>query len=125
MTRLSTLQYETPQPAPLDVKCYRTALFCGSAPLLTGVLLFVSWLPTRATWLELAGLWTIVGGVVLCGIGVVCLLAFLVQVCRQSRDTRRYWWPRLWLAGLLLVANFPVCYAIIAAVLRFNNWGNS
>ena len=119
-----TLDYATPQPAPLEQKHYRAALFCGTCPLVVGALVFLLWLPTRASLFVWLGLLTIMSGVVMFGIGGICLIAFFVQLSRQPLEIRRGWWGRFSLAGLLLVANFPVCYAIIRAVMHIEHWGD-
>ena len=70
-----TLDYAPPRRAPLEQKLYRAALFCGSCPLAVGVIVFLLWLPTRASLFVWLGVLTIMSGVVMFGIGGICLLS--------------------------------------------------
>jgi hypothetical protein len=110
---VSPLGYETPQAAPLDPKHYRTALFCGGVPLGASLLVFLLWVIAAGDLLLLVSLATMMCGSVMFGIGALCLLVFFVQVSRQPPNIRRHWWPRLILAGALLLGNAAACLGIV------------
>ena len=110
------LDYGTAPAPALYPKLYRTALFCGAAPLGAGVIVSLLWVLEAATLVMFAGLLTLMGGVVMLCVGTFCLLAFLVQVCHQPQETRRRWWPRLFLPAILLLANAAVCLGIIRGI---------
>jgi len=94
----------------------RAAIFCGAAPMIVGVGVFLAWLVIRADWLELVGLLTLVVGPVVVPVGVACLLIYVVARCKVSKDPRgRGWWlGQIGVLGLLL-ANFPVAVAVFNA----------
>ncbi|MCD6050362.1 MAG: hypothetical protein K0Q55_1765 [Verrucomicrobia bacterium] len=106
LTRLnSTLDDRLPLPRLLKL-----AFLCGVLPLVTGTLVFLTWLVTRWDWLMLAGLITIFLGLVWFVMGAICLSIHLHrrgQIAPPER--RRQNWLAFTTAGLLLV-NFPAAY---------------
>lgn len=86
----------------------RLALFCGAAPLVTGVSIFALWLVTRWPWLMAAGAVTIAAGLVLFLIGLGAL-AFDASH-RRPRFAKT-------LSLVLLLLNFPVAIGIVQGVI--------
>jgi hypothetical protein len=112
------LNYATPRVAPLDPRHYRTALFCGAVPLAAILVIYLLWVSAPSGFLFLVSLAVMMCGIVVFGIGSLCLLTFLVQVCRQPHSIRRHWWPRLFLAAALLLGNAAGCLDIVRTGLH-------
>lgn len=113
----ATLSYAAPGLANIRVGLFRAAVFCWALPLFSGTVVFIAWLATRATWLQRAGLLTIVLGTLLFVGGVVSLGMFYQGLCRAAPDLARTWSKRCRVLALLLIANFPIAIGItIAAV---------
>src|SRR4051794_30275650 len=98
------------------------AVLCGAVPLVTGCGIFILWCGTGWDWLQLAGLLTIYAGVVAVLLGLVFLLAYVVE-----RSARQELWRPASLAAVLAVLglfglNFPACAAIIGAVERIERF---
>jgi hypothetical protein len=55
----------------------KVAWFLGTAPLVVGVLIFLLWILLRASILELAGIYTICGGIVCVVLAAICLAIHL------------------------------------------------
>ena len=115
------LNYATPHAAPLDPQHYQTALFCGWVPLAACLVLYVLWAVAANSFLLMVSLATMVCGVVMFCVGALCLVMFLVQVSRQPQSIRRRWWPRLFLAGMLLLGNAAACFGIVWMGLHILN----
>ena len=93
----------------------RVATICGVVPLLLGVGIFVVWVFLRQAWLTIAGFMMLYVGLAAVSVGGIALFRYWWLAGRDSgtpRDGRRA--SVLRCAGLLL-ANFPVAAAIVAA----------
>ncbi len=88
---------------------YRASLFCGAAPLLTGIAIFLTWLVFGWYQLMAAGLFTILGGTVLVIAGAI----FLTAHVKQGRREAGFRWSRVYAAAALLLVNFPVAVVIV------------
>ena len=98
-------------------RAFRVALICGVLPLLFGVSIFLLWLVTRWDWLEMAGVFTLFGGVALFLVGAIALARFCWRSHRSpERPQKRLWLSTLGCAALLL-SNFPIAGGIIATVI--------
>jgi len=100
---------------------YRIVLICWALPLIAGVAIFVLWLLTRWEGWVLAGvvnLYVGLAGVIIGGVALV-VFCWLGQPTLEplAGRTRR----RAIVGGLLLVSNFPVAAAIIAAVVAIES----
>jgi len=96
----------------------RIAWLCASLPLLVGVAIFLLWLATQWSWLELAGLCTILGGVAASLVGVLALIAHVVLSLRSAKPlSRLFWLAQLACIGLI-VANYAVAEAIVSYVFK-------
>lgn len=89
---------------------YRFALFCGLEPLLLGVVIFVTWLVTRARWLEFAGLINMMIGSCLVWVGLICLGVYAHK--SRQQQLRGYVRRCLLALGIMLV-NYPVAITFI------------
>jgi len=105
---------------PADPATYRTtdfmrwywaALFCGAAPLVVGVSIFLTWVVFGWNQLMAAGMFTILGGTALVIAGAI----FLTVHVNQGRLTERFRWNRVYAAAALLLVNFPL--AVVIAVM--------
>lgn len=96
----------------------RLAWLCGLLPLVVGVAIFLLWLATHWPWLELAGLFTILGGFVVSLIGVLALITHVVLSLRASSPLSRWFWPSQLACISLIVANYAVAEAIVSYVTK-------
>lgn len=95
---------------------YRAAIVCGAAPMVVGVGVFLVWLAVRADWLMLVGGVTLTAGPAVVAVGAVCLLIYVLARRKVPEGRRgRGWWLRPVGALGLLLANFPVGYAVFTA----------
>ena len=95
---------------------YRVAVACGAIPLVTGIGVFLLWVPTRWEFFVAAGIVTIGAGLVLFTIGVITLGYFVWTSWRAGQIARARMWRLTLACGALLLVNFPVCAAIGMAV---------
>jgi hypothetical protein len=106
LTRLNSA-FDDRLPLP---RLLKLAFLCGTLPLVTGTLIFLTWLITRWDWLMLAGLITIFLGLVwfvIGSIGLSLLLRRQGQIAPPER--RRQNWLAFSTACLLLI-NLPAAY---------------
>ena len=93
------------------------ALIFGAVPLVAGCGIFLVWCATGWEWLQAAGMLNILMGLIAFVLGLCCLLSFFIRTMQR----RPLDWSQLALgvgAGLLLLANFPVCGVIMNTVFR-------
>ena len=98
-------------------RTYRFSLVCGALPLVVGLVIFFLWLATGWRWLELAGFYTLFGGLLFFVAGVIALLIWSVGT-NQSGLPRRH--GTIVSAGVLL-ANFPVAAGIVWSVIAIES----
>lgn len=91
---------------------YRFAMFCGIAPLLTGTLIFALWLLARWDWLIPAGIYTIIGGVLLVGAGALSLLVYAFDAGLRGDSLLKSL-----VCGAMLLTNFPAAAGIVWTVV--------
>lgn len=91
----------------------RVAFLCGLLPLCVGICVFVAWGVTRAPWLEFAGLVTLAAGTLL---AIAGLLATAIYAIGARRRAVPRWRAHAGTAVAVILANFPVALAILAAV---------
>jgi hypothetical protein len=109
----STLPYGH-QPSRLArISLFRIAIYCALLPLVTGILIFAAWILSGWQWLMLAGLYTIVGGIVCFFVGCIVLNVHVVRAFRRAPQSRRSTKRAGTLVGILLLSNFPI--AILCA----------
>ena len=97
-------------------RCLLAAFVCALIPLVTGTAIFCAWLWLRWDGFMDAGVATIFAGLVLFGVGSVCLG---VHVAESGRSRSISFWQfhkASVVAGALLISNFPVAaaYALTA-----------
>jgi hypothetical protein len=91
---------------------WNAAVFCGAAPLATGLSIFAVWYAGRADWLMAAGLFNIVAGLVLVAVGLACLIVY----CWRAKSSALMGWKaRAVLAGLLRLFNFAAAAGLMFA----------
>ena len=100
---------------------YRFAILCGALPLTAGISIFLLWAWTRWDWLELAGIYTIYGGVGFFLLGMVSLARDFFDAWDRGDFPVSRVLLRTVGAGSLLVANFPVAGALVVSVVEFNS----
>ena len=88
------------------------ALVCAMLPMSAGLLVTVLWLFTRSPSLKFIGFLVIVAGGFLFLAGGICCVVYIFESIAGARPTHR-WLPRLALATLLLLLNFPLAHACI------------
>jgi len=95
----------------------QAALFCGAAPLVVGIAIFVAWIFTRAGWLMVAGVFTIYAGLCSVGIGAICLVVYVWRSWRSGEIKHRSLvWQAVGTAALLL-ANFPAGVSVVMGAI--------
>jgi hypothetical protein len=101
---------------PAMNRAYRIALFCGACPLVVGVSVFLLWMAFHWDWLMDAGIWTIVGGILLFMVGAISLIVSHQGEMKAAKITcGKVWRSTLLCAGLLL-SNFLVARVIVGVV---------
>jgi hypothetical protein len=109
------LEYARPKPPRIaDRHWLMTAYGCGALPLIVGIATAGLYLLTYAKRLESIGLLTVIGGVVLVGVGGIAWLIWLINT--HYFGSRR-WWLQTVGALMLLLANFPGCAICMHAVM--------
>jgi hypothetical protein len=94
-----------------------SALLCGALPLITGVAIFLVWLPTRWKWLEPAGAVTMMLGWAFLLAGLFCLYKHIDNGLRSAPASRaRILVPSLAALAIMLL-NIPVGYTILNIVI--------
>jgi len=93
---------------------YKIALLCGLAPLIIAVIILMGWFLTDAEEFLIAGIFNILGGLVLFFIGISCLIVYEYQHRQQYQHSA---WKKLLKPFLVLLSNFPAAAACIYAVL--------
>lgn len=98
-------------------RAYRVAVVCGIIPLVFGVLIFVLWLITRWKWLMLAGVYAILGGIVLFIIGAISLSYYCMLGLRNPKlPSQRVFISTLAGYGILF-SNIPFAIGIVVAAV--------
>lgn len=88
------------------------ALFCGLAPLLIGVSIYIAWLTYKSDWLEQAGLINLNAGLLLFFPGIMSLVIYYYKA--KQGKIYQYLRNTLLLLGILLI-NFPLAAFIIGS----------
>lgn len=86
------------------VKWYRLGLISALLPLVTGAVILVAWLVTRQNWLMMAGIYTIICGLILFSMGVVAIIVIARLAKKQGLPCKK----KIILLTCLLLLNFPV-----------------
>jgi hypothetical protein len=98
------------------------AIWCGAIPLAVGTATFVLWLVTSAMALQMLGLLTIFAGLILVAGGGILWLMHLIATLRAPQSaTRRRQLMLSCVALVVLLANFPTCIFIVAAVTHIES----
>lgn len=92
---------------------YRASLYCALIPFFIGLAIYIAWYLSRAGWLELAGVYNIWLGLLLFGLGLGCLVVYVVKARRSGAP--RYW-KRAGVALMLLLVNFPFTMILLSSV---------
>ena len=92
---------------------YTLSLASGLIPLITGGIIFFSWLVARADWLMSAGVYNIIAGLVLFACGLVCLLVYGLK---ERKLSRRYPTKRIIASLAILLFNFPAAALALYSV---------
>lgn len=98
----------------------KLAYWLGCIPLAVGLLIFLLWFITRWFWLPVAGLFWIVAGMTLFGIGFACWCAFLLGEWEQRTLPTRQLLFHSALSLMLLLVNFPgalLCVVLAADLM--------
>ena len=104
----------------------KAAIACGAVPLAIGTTIYVTWRITRWDWLMAAGLFTVLGGLVVFVIGTGCLIAYVGGNARREKHRRVSLGIQTLLVGGLLLVNFPAAaYYAWSAVDLFTAYGVS
>ena len=106
---------------------YRASLILGVLPLLVGGGVLLSWFMTKASWLTLAGLYTIFFGVACFVIGIGCVAAYIARGSEKNRVRKSL------IPLTLLISNFPAAlgavyfaeYEVNKYVIEINNQTSS
>lgn len=93
---------------------YKIALFCGLAPLVIAAIILLGWFFTGSTDILFAGLFNILGGVILFVIGICCLIFYEYQSRKQYQLSA---WKKLLKPFLIMLANFPAAVACVYFVI--------
>lgn len=105
------MTYVPPSRGPV-----RFAIGSALVPLALGILVFLSWIPTRSDSLALLGLLNIGFGLFSTAIGTVSLLWYLAMTPGGPSVRIRRFVAGSWVAILLLAINFPACWLILKGV---------
>ncbi|MDX1402349.1 MAG: hypothetical protein R3245_10535 [Kiloniellales bacterium] len=94
----------------------KMAIACGLTPIVLGTAIFAAWLRNDSDVLEVIGLLTIFGGVVVVAIGIVCLVTFGIKAREKATVNR----TGTTAAVAVLALNFPLCafYVYIAFAME-------
>jgi hypothetical protein len=93
------------------------ACICALAPLSVGCSVYVAWRLTNWQWLEVAGLFTILTGLLLTLVGFVFYLSARSDIRKLAKDQRREPSRRSTIGLLLLLLNFPVAATLAGQVM--------
>jgi hypothetical protein len=94
------------------------AVLCGATPLVVGTGIFVAWLLLRWHSLKDAGITTIMAGTVAFAVGCLCLMIHVAESRRNKRvSPRRMDWKSMGTIALLVI-NFPIAAAYVAAAIH-------
>jgi len=96
---------------------FRLAILCGAVPIALGVLVFAAWLATRWPWLMMAGVGVLYLGLAAFVIGTIALTRYFFSARESGSVSRAETTRKSLTAGALLLANFPIAIAIMAAVV--------
>jgi hypothetical protein len=92
------------------------AYVCGIFPLVAGMGIFLTWCVTGNRFLEMLGLFTIMGGCFAFLVGIVSLGYYLIVSINDRHAGRCL--ALGFLALVILVVNFPVCFVIVQTVAK-------
>jgi hypothetical protein len=110
-------EYAGPQTHPRTSRtAVHVALFCGLAPLILGIAIFVGWIITRNDTLEELGFLDILFGLGCTMIGVIAVIVQFYHIPGSDLLFLRRFVSETWTAILLLTINFPVCWQILRSV---------
>jgi len=98
-------------------KLYAASIIFGVAPLIFGIFVFALWYFTRADVLIMAGVFTIIGGLVSVLIAAICLIVYLWHQLRNG-IAGKILLKRGVLTAIIIIANFPIGYFCSNAALN-------
>jgi small neutral amino acid transporter SnatA (MarC family) len=107
---LAPLAYAAPEHARPRVALFRVAQFCWAVPLVFGVGILALFALMREQGLAIIGVFTILGGAALFGIGFICLVVFWSLLRNCDANDRRHWSKRSWILFGLMLLNFPIAF---------------
>ena len=116
-----TLGYAAAEHPPPPVALFYIAKICWLVPLVVGVSTLLLFAITQSLIFPRLGLLTIAAGILLLGLGVVCLGVFAWLLRRCDPVTRAMWRPRVRRLFLLLFLNLPaaaLCILFGTALLQ-------
>lgn len=94
------------------------ACICALIPLLVGCSVYVTWRLTHWQWLEFAGFYTILTGLLLSLVGFGFYLSARASTRKLDKDQRRKPSRRTTIGLLLLLLNFPVAFTLAGNVMN-------
>jgi hypothetical protein len=114
-------EYASPQTRhPTSRRAVHVAIFCGAAPLILGIVIFLCWAITRDQDLEFLGFFDILFGLVCTLIGAVAVIVQFYRIPGEDMVFFRRFVSETWIAVLLLAINFPTCWIILRGVDYIN-----
>ena len=95
---------------------YKIALFCGLTPLVIAAIILAGWVFTGSEDFLFAGVFNILGGLVLFIIGCCCLIFYEYQSRQQHNKSA---WKKLLKPFLIMASNFPAaigCFVLVVFI---------
>jgi hypothetical protein len=106
------LSYGTPRHPTPTIWLHHVARLCGVAPLGFGTLVFVMFLMTRDETFAVLGFFTILAGIGLAFVGIVCAAVYLYQAKRAGPEDRDRALRQGHRDVLIILANFPIAFVM-------------
>lgn len=95
---------------------YRLAVICWAVPFLLGCSVFALWQWTRAGFLEVLGIYAVLGGLALLPCGAIALFKYRALAVESPAITGRTRQRKSLLCGALLLSNLPLAAWIMITV---------
>jgi uncharacterized membrane protein len=98
-------------------KLYPVSIIFGAAPLIIGVSVFIVWYFSKAEFLEIAGIFTILGGLVSV---VVAAISLIIYLWYQSKKDKfgKVLFKKVALSADIIILNFPVAFICMVSALN-------